>query len=270
MKSSSSSFYTVMSRCGHILLVMLCMLLISCGMQVQLQTLEPSQVNLKRGTSLRVASVYNNYPSAHLEDALYERLAQENFYTLGGSEAVLYIERAHVHQDRYINHTCHNSDHCHCTESVETTLTATVQLEYHGNILYRRTLSDTTYSDYADYDDIAVEVVRDLVPRTVRYSVRIKPQDGNTVLEQAVQACQQGDWNTGRALAEASLQTYPNDAEAYYLLGIIERNHRNFAASDAHFNRAYAIAPSSRYTAAIRENNVIKQKEDLAISQLNG
>jgi tetratricopeptide (TPR) repeat protein len=145
-----------------------------------------------------------------------------------------------------------------------------VQLEYHGNILYRRTLSDTNYSDYADYDDIAVEVVRDLVPRTVRYSVRIKPQEGNTILEQAVQACQQGDWNTGSALAEASLQTYPNDAEAYYLLGIIERNNRNFAASDAHFNRAYAIAPSSRYTSAIRENNVIKQKEDLAISQLNG
>lgn len=258
-----------MNRIATLLSIIVSILLCACGTQVQLQTLEPSQVNLSRGTSLRVTSVYNNYASARLEDALYDRLAAANFYALGGSGAILYIERAHVHQDRYINHTCKPDEHCHCVESVETTLTATVQLELHGQIIYRRTLSDTTYSDYADYDDVARDIVRDLVPRTVTYSVRIKPQDGNETLEQAAQACKHGDWLSGRSLAESSLQTHPNDPEAYYLLGIIERNERRFSASDSYFRKASEIKPSSRYTNAIRDNAEIQAKEELARRQLN-
>ena len=168
-----------------------------------------------------------------------------------------------------MHHTCKPDEHCHCVESVETTLTATVQLELNGQIIYRRTLSDTSYSDYADYDDVARDIVRDLVPRTVTYSVRIKPQDGNETLEQAAQACKHGDWLSGRSLAESSLQTHPNDPEAYYLLGIIERNERHFSASDSYFRKAAQIEPSSRYTNAIRDNAEIKAKEELARRQLN-
>ena len=258
-----------MKTVQRIFLFTFSLFLCACGTQVQLQTLEPSQVNLSRGSSLRVTSVYNNYASARLEDALYNRLAATDFYSLGGSAAILYIERAHVHQDRYINHTCKPDEHCHCVESVETTLTATVQLELNGQIIYRRTLSDTSYSDYADYDDVARDIVRDLVPRTVTYSVRIKPQDGNETLEQAAQACKHGDWLSGRSLAESSLQTHPNDPEAYYLLGIIERNERHFSASDSCFRKAAQIKPSSRYTNAIRDNAEIKAKEELARRQLN-
>lgn len=259
-----------MNRWFSLILMAIPMLLCSCGIQIQLHTLEPSQVNLQRGASLRVVSVHGNYASAHLEDALYARLAPENFYTLGGEDSILYIERAHVHQERYLTHTCQDMEHCHCSESVETTLHVTVQLERRGNILYRRTLSDTSYSDYVDYDDVAAEIVRDLVPRTVRYSVRIKPQEDNTLLEQAAQACRLGDWATGRALAESSLQTFPNDPEAYYLLGIIERNNRNYPASNQYFLKAAGIAPSARYSEAIRDNTLMQAKENLAISQLDG
>lgn len=253
-----------------LLLLTFSLLLCSCGIQVQLQRLEPSQVNLRQGTSLRVCPLHHRYESDRLADALYDRLAATRFYTLGGNSATLFIERAHVYQDRYINHTCDGKHHhCNCSETVKTTLDATVQLEYHGQILYRRSLSDTSYSEYADYGDVADEIVDDLVPRTVTYSVYIKPQDGNDMLERAAHACKRGDWRGGRTLAESSLQTNPNDPEAYYLLGIIARNDRDFSASDNYFQQAAALNPSSRYTGAIRDNAQIYSKESLARQQLN-
>lgn len=267
-----------MKSIHSILLLTLSLLLCACGIQVQLQTVEPSKVNLRMGTSLRVAPVYRNYAVDRLQDALYAQLATTDFYALGGNEAILYIERAHIDQERYINHTCddkhrhdkhHHHHHCDCVETVKTTLTATVQLELHGRIIYRRTLSDTSYSDYADFDDVARDIVKDLVPRTVSYSVSIHPQDGNIVLENAAKACKHGDWQGGQSLAQSSLNTFPNDPEAYYLLGMVERYNRNFRASDDYFRKAASIKPSSRYSSAIRDNATISAKEQLARQQLN-
>lgn len=267
-----------MKSIHSILLLTLSLLLCACGIQVQMQTVEPSKVNLRMGTSMRVAPVYRNFAVDRLQDALYDRLATTDFYALGGNEAILYIESAHIHQERHIHHTCddkprhdkhHHHHHCDCVESVQTTLSATVQLELHGQIIYRRTLSDTSYSEYADFDSVARDIVKDLVPRTVSYSVSIHPQDDNTTLEAAAKACKHGDWQRGQSLAQASLNTFPNDPEAYYLLGLVERYNRNFSASDDYFRKALAIKPASRYSDAIRRNATISAKEQLARQQLN-
>jgi len=252
-----------------ILFILVSCILLSCGVQVQLQTLVPSEVNLRRGTSLRVVKQTRHPAARRLENALYEQLADCGFYTLGGNSAILAIRHVHRHTQRYINHTCKADEECRCTETVRTDLEATVQLEHQGQILYHRTHSDTSYSHRADYDALAAAIVQDLVPRAVWYSERVKPADGNETLRAAAKACANGDWQTGDVLVRRSLQEFPQDAEAYYLLGLIERNNRNFRASDAHFRQAYSLRADAKYSDAISRNARLEQDEAAARAQLN-
>ena len=258
MKKTIYSFVWLLVSC----------VLLSCGVQVQLQTLEPSAVNLRRGTQLRVVRHTRHPAAARLQDALYEQLADSGFFSLGGNSAILGIEHVRRHTHRYINHTCKKGERCRCTESVYTDLEATVQVELGGSILYYKTHSDTSYSHHADYGAVAASIVKDLVPRAVWYSERVNPADGNEVLEAAAKACAAGDWQSGHVLAERSLQLYPQDAEAYYLLGLIERNNRNFRDSDAFFRQAYTIRPEAKYTNAIYRNADLEQNEAAARAQL--
>lgn len=252
-----------------VLFILVSCFLLSCGVQVQLQTLVPSEVGLRRGTSLRIVKQTCHPAAQRLEDALYEQLADCGFYTLGGNSALLAIRDVHRHTQRYINHTCKADEECRCTETVRTYLEATVQLEYHGQILYHRTHSDTSYSHFADYAAVAASIVQKLVPRVVWYSERVKPADGNETLRAAAKACADGDWQTGDVLARRSLQEFPQDAEAYYLLGLIERNNRNFGASDAHFRQAYSLHADAKYSNAITRNASLAQNETAAHAQLN-
>lgn len=259
-----------MNKVLPLFIAMVALLLCACGVQVQLQTWEPSLVNLRRGSSLRVYSLHYNDASRRLSKSLNRCLRESGFYSLGGTSATLYIEHALESETSRVIHTCSADEVCHCTEDVETTLRTTVRLELHGQILYRRFLSDTASGYGADYDGVAQDIVNDLVPHAVTYSVRIKPQKGNDVLEQAAEACRRGDWAVGQSLAKSSLQSYPGDSEAYYLLGIIARHHGDYGASTQYFSRAETITPSSRYAEAMRENAELQAKEKLARSQLKG
>ena len=259
-----------MKKLRPLLLCICSLLLCACGVQIQLQTLEPAQTNLRRGSLLRVYALQYNDASRRLSKKLNEYFRDSGFFKLGGTGATLYIEQAYESTDIYTNHTCSSSEECTCSSTIETTVSATVYLAYKGRILYHRSLSDTSYSGFANYDYLAREIVNDLVPHTVTYSVRIKPQRGNDILEQAAESCRRGDWSGGKSLAKASLQSHPNDPEAYYLLGIIARHHGQYRASNDYFSRAAAIKPSTRYTRAIEDNAQIREKENLARAQLNG
>ncbi len=252
-----------------VLLMTISCFLLSCGVQVQLQTLVPSEVNLRCGTSLRIVKQTRHPAAQRLGNALYNQLADSGFYVLGGNAAVLAIRHVHRHTQRYINHTCKADEECRCTETVRTELEATVQLEYCGQILYHKTHTDTSYSPHADYEAVAASIVQNLVPRAVWYSERVKPAKGNETLHAAAKACAHGDWQTGDALARRSLQEFPQDAEAYYLLGLIERNNRNFSVSDAHFRQAYSLHADAKYSHAISRNAELKQNEVAARAQLN-
>ena len=259
-----------MKKLCSLLLCICSLLLCACGVQIQLQTLEPAQTNLRRGSLLRVYALQYNDASRRLSRKLNEYFRDSGFFKLGGTGATLYIEHDHEYSDSYINHTCSSSEECNCSSTIETTVSATVYLAYRGQVLYLRSLSDTSYSGRADYDKLAREIVNDLVPHTVTYSLRIKPQRGNDMLEQAAEACRRGDWHSGQSLAESSLQSHPADPEAYYLLGIIARHNGQYRASDTYFARAAAINPSTRYTGAIEDNAQMRAKENLARAQLRG
>ena len=113
------------------------------------------------------------------------------------------------------------------------------------------------------------DVMRDLTPHQVRYSMGVDEVEGNPAVVQAAQACAAGNWEMGRSLAQAALQQNPNEAEACYVLGIIERNARNYTASDSWFSKAYSLKPESKYMSALRGNAQLQNDEQRAHAQLN-
>lgn len=63
----------------------------------------------------------------------------------------------------------------------------------------------------------------------------------------------------GRSLAQQALSVNPNEAETYYLLGLIERHAQNFAASDEMFRKVASLGNKSKYSEGIRGNASIQR-----------
>ena len=49
---------------------------------------------------------------------------------------------------------------------------------------------------------------------------------------------------------------------------VIERNARNYTASDAHFRKAYSLNPQSKYLSGINDNSRLQQDEQRARQQM--
>lgn len=101
------------------------------------------------------------------------------------------------------------------------------------------------------------------------YTERVQGNDENPYIEQGARECAAGNWSTGRAYAQKAIETNPADAEAYFLMGLIERNEQNFSKSSAYFAKANAVKPSGKYTSAIQKNNAISTNEARARKQLS-
>jgi tetratricopeptide (TPR) repeat protein len=152
-------------------------------------------------------------------------------------------------------------------------LTADVVCNYQR--IYRRNCSQYVSTDYEyrpDWEEaaegIAEDVMRDLTPHQVRYSETVDEVETNPAVEQAARACAAGNWEGGRSLARQALAQNPNEAEAYYVLGLIERNARNYTASDAHFRKAHSLNPQGKYLSAIHDNSRLQQDEQRARQQM--
>ena len=102
----------------------------------------------------------------------------------------------------------------------------------------------------------------------MRYSVGVDAVEGNPAVEQAAQACAAGNWEQGCSLAHAALQQNPDEPEACYMLGVIERNARNYTASDSWFRKANSLRPAGKYSGAIRDNAHLQAAEQRARYQL--
>lgn len=244
----------------------------SCATQVYLDRWEPAQVDLPRGTVLHVEPEAHEPLCCELRRAFYQQIAADGYYRVYGNGpcARLRLHCVHVHMEKPSAKDKHRDRFY--PKRVE--LKADVLCNFQR--IYRRELSEYVGCDYDDRPDweataeaVAADVMRDLTPHMVRYSMGVDEVESNPHVEQAAQACAAGNWEQGRALARAALKLNPNEAEACYVLGIIERNARNYTASDAWFSKAYKLKPEGKYMSALRGNTELQAAEQRAHAQLN-
>lgn len=254
-------------------------LLSACGVQIQMQTLKPAEIDLGRGAAMTVCDCVSNHASRALADAFRLQIAKDGFYAQYPSDVCLelhnvYIKDAppHGHRDRHKHGERKHEEKSHPTPY----LCGVVTVMERGRQIYRRDYRESIWLDSKDRmqlreacEDFAEEIMDELTPRQVAYYEYVTPDETNPALEQAARACSVGNWANGKQLVENALRQNPNCAEAYYLLGLIARNDREFRSSDNYFYRANALRPSSKYADALQDNARLQQNEARAGWQMN-
>ena len=252
-------------------------LLSACGVQIQMETLKPAAIDLGRGAALSVRDCVGSPTSRGLADALRRQIAQDGFYAQYPSNTRVelcnvYIENPPPPPHRHRGHKA-KDEHKHKDKKKHDSrptpyLHAVVVVMQGGQQIYRRDYKDMIWVDSEGHmqlrdacDEFASEIMDDLTPRQVTYFEYITPDETNPALEQAARACSVGNWSQGKVLAENALRHNPQCAEAYYLLGLIARNDREFRSSDDYFYRANSLSANSKYSAALRDNARMQQNE---------
>lgn len=244
----------------------------SCGTQVYLHKWQPAKVDLPRGTVLRVQAEVDGPMYTELNRAFVQQIARDGFYSVEGYGpfADIRLHRMQVH------FTEPAKDSKCCTRPHPNGVELTADLVSNYQRIYRREFLQYVSTDCncrSDWEkaaeEIAGEVMWDLTPHMVRYSETVDDVDENPAVKQAALACAAGNWEGGRELAQRALEKNPNEAEAYYVLGLIERNARNYAASDDYFRKAYSLDSQSKYRAALNNNTYQQNEEARAHSQMN-
>lgn len=248
----------------------MCLLLASCGTQIQMSYKKPAQVFLGSGASVWVNSAYQSYATAnereasrHIVNYLRSEIAKDGYYRQPGydnyngrfmHEATINVRNVDVSVEGDRNYSYYK-------------VYAEIQIVRGYQILFDQRLSYSGSDIASAARDMAYDVSCAIVPTTSRYYVRVKGNDENPAIEQGAKACQANNWAQGRAYAEQAIATNSNDAEAHYLMGLIERYYGNYAASTACFQRACAIDPQSgKYAEAINDNAAI-QSSNISASQ---
>lgn len=244
------------------------LVLASCGVQIQMESAVPAEVNLGRGTMI-ACSPHGNNVSQKICYAVANHIRQDGYYTLGSDndgKPIAYMEVMNAQLE-----TTQSGKYSY------TDLIATIR--FHDAVdrqLYRRSLkTDVDEDQYGNLyiDDacrtIARTIMLDLTPHSVTYKEKVSPNDENPSIELGAKACAAGNWEQGRSYAQQAIQANPNDAEAYYLMGLIERNALNYAQSTAMFEKANSIEQKGKYKAAIIKNATLSKNEENVRQQLS-
>lgn len=249
------------------LVALAALILTSCGVQIQFESIVPAKTNLGRGTMI-ACEPDGNRAACKIAYAIANRINQDGYYTVGsynngGRMAFLEVMNAQTKTTRSGKYSY-------------TDLSATIRIsDTHDRQLYRRSLeTDVDEDQYGNLylddacRDIAKAVMLDLTPHTVTYRESVSPDENNPSIELGANACAAGNWAQGREYAKQALATNPSSAEAYYLLGLIERHARNYAQSTAYFQKAYSLENNSKYQSGISKNAELQQNEQYAKQQL--
>ncbi len=245
------------------------MLLSACGVQIQMKTLKPAEIDLGRGAALMVRDCEGSRTGRRLADAFRLQIAQDAFYAQFHGNTCLELHNVYIENPPPPPHKRRKVETRKKSEHYPTPyLHAVVTVMQDGRQIYRRDYAESIWVNSEGHmelreacADFAAEIMEDLTPRQVTYSEYITPDESNPALEQAARACAVGNWANGKSLAENALRHNPNCAEAYYLLGLIARNDRDFRSSDDYFYRANAIRPASKYAEALQDNARMQKNE---------
>ncbi len=255
------------------------LLLSACGVQIQMTTLKPAEIDLGRGAPLTVQDCSRNSESSQLAQAFRQQIANDGFYAQYDGSTQLELHNVSVENVSSSGHSPRQDGRGKKSKKEHRPtpgLHGVVVVMNGGKQIYRRDYTQSVYAGTDGRPDMAVacaefaaEIMDDLTPVKEVYYEYIEPDDTNPALEQAAKACSVGNWSIGKELVKNALRQNPNCAEAYYLLGLIARNDRDFQTSDNYFYRANALNSQSKYTDALRDNARMQQDEVRAGWQMN-
>lgn len=243
-----------------ILSFLLLFLLSSCGTQIQITEAIPAKVNLGRDTTIYIDS-YDNMGS-RIAREISRKLAEDGYYKLprqgvSAREVLMVISSTRLEP----------------LDSNYFRLKTSVGIYASGRTLYFRGFSrgKLLNNEKIDrvVDEISTAVVHDISPHEEDLSVRVRGSKENPSVELGATACKAGNWEQGEAYAKQALQRKPDDPEALFLMGVIERKKMNYAQSTVYFTKADTIKPSGKYKKAISKNNVMEQNDKYTMQQLS-
>ncbi len=241
-------------------LSLLC-LMASCGTQIQMTEAIPAKVNFGRDTTMYIGSI--NSLDSRIAGEIGRKLTEDGYYKLpmqriSDREAYMTISGTKLvpKESNYFQLKTH------------------VSIYAGGQNLYQRSflrgkLLKNEKLDF-DIDEISTDVVHDISPHEKDLYVRVRGSKENPSVELGAKACKAGNWAQGEAYAKQALQQKPDDPEALFLMGVIERKKMNYAQSTAYFTRALAVKPSGKYRKAISKNKVMEQNDKYTMQQLAG
>lgn len=257
-----------------LLLLVVCVVLTSCGIQIQFDMPVPAEVNLGRGCSLAVRDMERSLcpmereAARELRRAFYHQIAEDGYYQNVDRG---YGRSAQVRIELFNTHVRLSGEGKHETAR----LCTTVEVNSGYRNLYRKFedvyLSrdyDGCYEFYEAAQDIARRTMRVLTPHMTTYNEYVDENDENPSLERAARSCAAGNWSIGRLYAQQALSVNPNEAEAYYVLGLIERKEGNYEQSDVMFRKAAGLKAKGKYTEAIRDNERLQHNEAIFRQQV--
>lgn len=236
----------------------------SCGTSIQMTEAIPARVSLGRGTTIYINPRPYNNTSADLERHINGKILHDGYYTLPG----------------YANASRSNTALMNINVSTGTSsgipyLSADTYLYKYGRAVYSREFVSTGYKDNqgrihldSAKRSIANKLMKDLTPHEKNFYVRVKGNSKNPDIDKGARACRAGNWELGEAHALQAIKVNPQDSEAYFLLGIIERQKLNYAKSSRYFQQAYSLKPYGKYQTAISKNKVMQQNDKYVQQQL--
>ena len=197
-----------------ILSFLLLFLLSSCGTQIQMTEAVPAKVNLGRNTTICIDS-YDNLGS-RIAREISRKLSEDGYYKLPTQrvsdwEALMVISSTRLEP----------------LDSNYFQLKTSVGIYASGRTLYFRGFSRGKLLKNEEIDrvvdEISTAVVHDISPREEGLSVRVRGSKENSGVELGANTCKAGNWEQGEAYAKQALQRKPDDLEALFLMGVIER-----------------------------------------------
>ncbi len=231
----------------------------SCGTQIQMTEAIPAKVNLGRGTTMNI-TCFNPLDKCVAAE-IRKKIVADGFYMIpeqGITRGNAYMKiSTDVEKERITGSSL---------------LAAKIDISNGSQVVYHKEyLSTITESGGVDSAaaTIARTVMRDITPYEKNLYVRVKGSKKVPEVASGALACKAGNWEQGEAYAREALQKAPNDPEALFLMGVIERHKMNYTQSSLYFSKANAIKPSGKYKAAISKNKVMSINDQHVSQQLS-
>lgn len=235
----------------------------------------PSKINVGKGARLGVIVTWDGDDSKlkmtachELRRSLQSALINSSYYTynhtLGGDDGYL---SGHI---REVETQSNN----HGTNWLEMDITIEFKHYGRGTVYHRRRNQMALdygrgYEIAAACNSIAADVMSDIEPHLYTYYEKVKGRKENPAIELAAKACAAGNWSQGESYALDALKINPNEAEAHFVMGLVERNRSNWSASNSYFEKAANADPGNgKYRNAILRNSSLRRNEEAFNTQM--
>lgn len=265
----------------HLCLAGPALLLASCGTTLEFAKPIPARTNI--GAQARVAVVSTDGFTADVADRLRSEIARSGHYILSeggsgrdGAKYLIRLANGNISSETNVTSYTDEDDNTYYEYSYSVTgsLWGNIQTASTGGLhsslrywSYDTSSSwDTAY--YVVVRDIATDLAHDLIPTRKRYTVTIQAVDNNPLVKEAAQFCKEGNWEYGKYVARQALEATPEDPEANFLMGMIERHFENFTSSEKYLRKAATLGDRAKYRVQLDNCKPWKDRTILVNKQL--